>query len=115
MYEAIRASSRDDFALHVSENPAVLASNLTTIFGSQEWQQAVDAQWCLQQGVQQREWTAKTDAAGKFPFLSLVLTLVFATLYLLVMRLPAADYPLVPAVNFLALGGLLVVRFYEWV
>lgn len=40
---------------------------------------------------------------------------MFATLYLSVMRLPASEYPLVPAVNFLALGGLLVASFYEWV
>lgn len=63
---------------------------------------------------EETEWKARTADASQFPWLALILTATFATLYLSIMSLQPHDHAVVPALNVVALLGVFSALFFGW-
>lgn len=69
----------------------------------------------LQREQEEHEWKRKSAEAAKFPWLYLILTATFATLYLTVMSRQIHEYSFVPALNLVALLGVFGALFFGWI
>ncbi|KAJ0408975.1 hypothetical protein P43SY_002854 [Pythium insidiosum] len=70
------------------------------------WQLSLERHRSAQEQAREAQWQAQVTGAT-FPWIPLIAALVFATLYLSFMHAREFDYPLVPAVNIVVLGGAL--------
>jgi alpha-tubulin suppressor-like RCC1 family protein len=78
-----------------------------------DWQRAVELDARTQQQRQLEHWqqARKETSPQAFPWVPLMLALVFAVLYLSIMHAREYDYAIVPAVNLVVVGGLLAAAF----
>ncbi|KAJ0412055.1 hypothetical protein ATCC90586_004601 [Pythium insidiosum] len=70
------------------------------------WQLSLERHRSAQEQAREAQWQAQVTGAT-FPWIPLIAALVFATLYLSFMHAREFDYPFVPAVNIVVLGGAL--------
>ncbi|GLE04947.1 hypothetical protein PINS_up013928 [Pythium insidiosum] len=68
------------------------------------WQRSLERVYKEQGLAREAQWQAQVSAA-RFPWIPLIAALIFATLYLTLMHAREYDYPFVPAVNVVVLGG----------
>uniref|UniRef100_K3X897 Uncharacterized protein n=1 Tax=Globisporangium ultimum (strain ATCC 200006 / CBS 805.95 / DAOM BR144) TaxID=431595 RepID=K3X897_GLOUD len=75
------------------------------------WHNAVETQLRKIREQDERAWELKTTTT-KFPWLYLILSATFATLYLAIMRARVDDYAFVPAINLVAIIGVVAAAAF---
>ncbi|TYZ63393.1 hypothetical protein PybrP1_000171 [[Pythium] brassicae (nom. inval.)] len=108
------ARFKDDYPHLLTELFEHIRSQTANESQLRDWHRAVEHQVALQREQEETEWKARAADAGRFPWLYLILTATFATLYLSVMSRQVHDHPLVPALNVVALLGVFGALFFGW-